>query len=694
MQSSSRVVFLLLVTLSLSSISSTAAFKDSGSDALTSGNSPITKVVKMLQEMAAKSQADGEKEAKTFEKFKCFCDKTLAENTKTSEGLQSEISFLENNILKLKALGSALAQKKVKTAADLKAKGLAEDQAVATRKKSHEAFLTEESDLTKSLESLNQAIDTLGLVGGEESEAAKLLQTGSSSSAPSAVGFLARAQKALSGSKVPDSGVHGVLVSTRDTYVKNLDALRNTEATEVKSHDSVLKTLENSKVTLTVQLDEAISGLGSTEEELGLKTKQLQEAKRTLGETESAVAELKQTCAQKTKVNEERRLMRAEEDAAIAKAVSVLNSDEAFAKFGKAYAFLQFLQMATVRRHISERSDRSDMGRSQVLELLSKVAREEHSVRIAAVAAAVAGGNPFDKVITEMQTMQGQITKEAAADTKKLAQCTKDLATNQENIDAKTTEIDELNSAISDLEKTLESPAEGLKISLAECQKRLKENGEEQSEETGTRKEENVEYQTSSKNLAEASTMISRALVVLKNYYSSVALMQRAVVLASKSLKASSSDMPETEDGPYEGQSESGAKVLGLLEGLLKETQGEEQSLHKTEQEAQAQFEDSMKSLVEEQDSLNLQLSETQKAIADAELELENKKEQLLSATGEKTSLEDYREKAKPGCDYITANFEKREASRVKESKALASATETIKASPAYKQYTGEAALA
>ena len=68
-----------------------------------------------------------------------------------------------------------------------------------------------------------------------------------------------------------------------------------------------------------------------------------------------------------------------------------------------------------------------------------------------------------------------------------------------------------------------------------------------------------------------------------------------------------------------------------------------------------------MASLKEEEATLQKSLVNLKKSLADTKLELENKRGELDVATREKVAIERYLDKVKPGCDFITTNFDKRE---------------------------------
>merc|ERR1740138_651917 len=100
--------------------------------------------------------------------------------------------------------------------------------------------------------------------------------------------------------------------------------------------------------------------LGCNDKELSSKKKQLSEAKKQKASDEEFLEKLLPMCEEKAKGFANRKLLRANEEAAIAEAISILNSDEAFATFGTGDATstggggsLDFLQLRTVRKHMS-----------------------------------------------------------------------------------------------------------------------------------------------------------------------------------------------------------------------------------------------------------------------------------------------------------------------------------------------------
>merc|ERR1719194_344984 len=98
--------------------------------------------------------------------------------------------------------------------------------------------------------------------------------------------------------------------------------------------------------------------------------------------------------------------------------------------------------------------------------------------------------------------------------------------------------------------------------------------------------------------------------------------------------------------------------------------------------ELKAKEEDSQKTLA----SLQEKLAEAEKDLLDAQ-------EDLKATTKDKEAIEAYLLKIKPGCDFITKNFDLREKNRGTEKAALEKAIKLIKGTPAYKSAVNAATV-
>eukprot|EP00441_Pelagodinium_beii_P016261 CAMPEP_0197658100 /NCGR_PEP_ID=MMETSP1338-20131121/45030_1 /TAXON_ID=43686 ORGANISM="Pelagodinium beii, Strain RCC1491" /NCGR_SAMPLE_ID=MMETSP1338 /ASSEMBLY_ACC=CAM_ASM_000754 /LENGTH=671 /DNA_ID=CAMNT_0043234611 /DNA_START=68 /DNA_END=2083 /DNA_ORIENTATION=- len=655
-------------TLSVKTVKSvTVVSEDQGS-----ASRPVTKIVKMLKDMAEKSEADGEAEADTFKKYECFSTKMIENKTASIADLTETIEMTETDIEKLTALASELAKKQTKAEADLVGNEQSQSDANATRNKSHTLFLKEEADMSAGLAQLTEAYNTLAAVGPQEA-AASLLEKSKDPSLLSVKKMLqvTKLRGASPGNYESQSGgVLGVLKSTKDTYAKNLEDLRAAEANDVTSYESLVKTLTGKEAELNSMLEMINSSIVTTSEDLATKRSVLKSSQTDL-ESESAIkAETEKTLAQKTKTYEDRSLLRTQENSAISQAIAVLNSDSAFDSFGKVSSTdgAAFLQLQ--KKHTAAKDKQA------VLTLLSTAAKKTKSARLAHLLA-VADANPFSQVLKEIDGMQSVIAKEAKADLKQKTWCESETSTNTATAADKKSESEELTTEIFDLKTTIENDVDGLQKVLDEAKSSLEQNEMDQKEQTASRTKENQDYQQNVANLQVAIQLLEKSTKILTKYYDKISLLQRNA---------------SYDEGEYGGQSGSGNQVITLLDNIMTTTKTEEADAHAAENTAQKSFEDAMAADVTSEENLKATITKTTKSIADTRLLMDQKSDILTSTKEELASVKKYLAEIKPACDFIKTNFADRDAARVEESKALANAIDLIKATPAYQAAEEKAA--
>jgi len=395
------------------------------------------------------------------------------------------------------------------------------------------------------------------------------------------------------------------------------------------------------------------------------------------------LAKLLVMCEDKTKEYNERKLLRSNEDAAVAEAVSILDSDEAFAAFGKTDATntgaTGFLQM-------SSRRVRVHMHESQTTKIVNALTASQ-SPRAKKIAAMVQKGNPFVEVLAEIEKMLDLIVEEGKQDKENLDWCNTERDDNDASLTEKINQIDTLNGEIETLEETIDDPETGLKAQIKEAEASLLSCVKSQKTETAERTEANLLYQTDIKNLVAAEDILGKAIKALRKYYDK--LEERMAGEEAFLQRKEDPDAPET-FGNYEGQSSKGGDAIEMLEFILEETKKEETEAHSDEENSQHDYEDSMTDLKDEEAELEETLATLHETLAAKEEELFQKKEEHKATTTEKESIEAYLLKIKPGCDFITENFDERESNRATETTAMERAVDLIKDTPAYKTAEAE----
>lgn len=679
------------------------------------GDKTIGKIVKLLKDMLEDSEKEGEEEAELFGKFKCYCDDNTKEKTESVEKLTKEIGLLENKIEELKSSSALLSSQSAQLKTEMDENEQAQDTAKAVRKEEKEAFEKSEADLEAAVEQLGKAIDVLAAIGADQTSKASaeheqfmadykkkqeksllkvrdsvkqaLIAANSFLTPEQRLKAAALLQAPFTGTYSTQSGtIFGILSTMKETFESNLESAQSAEKAAKKAHEELIKTKEEEFKTMEESYDGKQETLSDNDDELSKKKTSLSGAKKDKEDDEEFLAELTEKCEKKTKEWESRKLFRANEQAAISQAISILDNDQAFSAFGKVDATSTgatgLLQLSSVQRRApqSHAVDGEAKSRRSVLRLLQGAAHSGHSKRLARIASLLTLGNPFTKVLEAIEKMKEVIVKEGNVDKEQFDWCKDEQKENKDQVKDKEKAIDDLGKGIDDLKETMNDPETGLKVQIEEAEEDLEKNSKNQAEETKTRREENAVYHKTVSNAEDAAGILKKAISALERYYEKLEEAQEKEM----EFVQEDPEPPETWSGSYSGQSENGNKALEMLKFVLKETEKEEDTAHTNEQEAQKEYEKSMKELKDEESDLQDGLIENRKLLADAQKELEEKHMELETTEREKTALERYLKQIKPGCDWIDKNFDAREKAREEETKALNKAKDLLKESPAF----------
>merc|ERR1719217_1220721 len=474
----------------------------------------------------------------------------------------------------------------------------------------------------------------------------------------------------------------------RDTFKQNLASIRMAEKTASEAHAKFMKTKESEFETMQTAFDDKQKQLGDNDEELAGQREMLEETKAELASDEEFLAKLLVMCAKKAKEFEERKMMRANEEAAISKAIAILNSDEAFESFGKVKATKSGatgLALVQIGQHIQHMS-----ARESVLRLLQKAARSQKSLKIARIAMLLEADNPFKTVLDEIDKMIALIDEEQKSDEEQKEWCETERDENHKKKEEKEAKIEDLNAKIEELVDRIDNPETGLKAMIKQTEEDLKKNHDDQVSETASRQEENKAYQINIKNIVTAEGLLKKAIKVLKAYYDQFEKEEEKELLQEDPAPPETWE-DEEEQGGYAGQREAGGDVITMLEFIAKETKKEETEAHSDEEGAQHDYEDSMAELKSEQAKLSETLASLQDELAEAEKDLGERRENLAVTEKELKAVKKYLLKIKPGCDYIEENFDVRTENRGKEKEALEKAIELLKGTPAYMKAVNKA---
>jgi len=515
----------------------------------------IGKVTKILKEILKKNKEDGEKDRELFAKFRCYCDTNEEEKTESVETLDKQIKLLTSELAELSADTGKRSAENGELSISISENEAARTMADSVRDKDNKAFTDEETDLKAAIDSMDQAISTLSAIGADmtasNADRVSGADTGSFLKKDSRLSKVAdkilgaketmkhafEAASALLGPKqrrafesfiqAPFGGAYqsqsgeivGILKSMHDTFKANLADARQRESTSQEDYDKFSKVkMDNfDKMKKVFEANEEV--MGTNDDEVATKKSSKADAEVSFLEDSQFLAKLKAMCEKKTKEYEKRKMIRSNEEAAVAQGVSILNSEDAKNAFGDIKATTDggtgpmFMQ-------ISRHSTNSFEGvRPKIQHMVQRAAMKLKSLKLAKVAVALEAGNPFEKVVKSVEDMVELIAKEEKADDEQKAWCDSEREESFQTKSDKEDGINGLIEKIDSLDDTVNNEETGLKKQKADAYDSLKQNRADQKTSIKERKEEILIYHSVIMNLHDAEKTLMKATKVLKKYY-------------------------------------------------------------------------------------------------------------------------------------------------------------------------------
>jgi hypothetical protein len=544
------------------------------------GDKTISNVVSMLQEMLDKSKADGENDRKVYGEFKCFCDTKLEEKDESITVTQADVDSAEAQLADLRAENTKLSQEVAGLEKDIADNEKMREEASTLRDQEKEAFATTEADLETGIGQLERAIELLAAVGadqtvsgdtdgemppGSETKGAFLtrereFQKRSRKAmveevrhdvedALRAASFFVRShqgpaadtqplQKVKAFLQAPFTGnynaqsgeIVGILKNMNDTFTMNLVNARKDEEKAQTAYDEMVevKTKEHEEMTAAFESKKQL--IGDNAENIGTTTTEVQSMKEQLDVDTTFRDSLLEKCPKKAEEYKIRTSLRANEEAAIAQAIAILDKVASHVSKTSSSDKLSLLQLT--------QKDEPGEAPPEVIRSLMRAAGRTHSFRIAHIAAALENPvkNPFSKVLEMIDKTISLIDAEEADDEKYHAWCETEQTENEESKSEKETNLETLETSISELEIALQSTKDSIETGTSD----LKSTRETKTQAIADRKEENKQFSEELSNFESALSGLAEAKKVLTEFYEKLAeknkeLEEKAALLRLKS---------------------------------------------------------------------------------------------------------------------------------------------------------------
>jgi len=662
---------------------------------------PIRKVVTMLQSMQTKVQEEAEKEQALYDKYMCYCKTAGGDLQASIDKAGSSISELGNKI-KAGQEEKVVLEEELKAAqSDRTAAKAAMAEATAIREKEAAAFAAEKADADKDIAAVDKAISAIstGMAGSFlQSSGAQILKQITMSKHD----FLMDDERQdvlafLSGSQeyAPQSGqILGILKQMADEMKKGAAEAAAAEEAAIKTYDALMAAKKKEVAALTKQIETKLERVGA----LGVEIAQM---KNDLGDTEEALiadkefmANLGKNCETKKKEWEVIVKTRAEELAALADTIKVLNDDDALELFKKTLPSAASLMQVQLSLKDSRRA---------ALSLLKKVLKSsgEKNPKLEMLMLALKGRKiGFEKVIKMIDDMITTLKVEQADDEAKKEYC----GTAFDQADDKKKGLER---AVSDLEIAIENANEditklgeeidALKAGIKELDKMVVEATEQ-------RKEENEDFKELMASDTAAKELMKFAKNRLNKFYNpklykappkaelsredriavnmggtapptaapgGIAGTGIAVFIQTRNVAP---PPPPESFGPYTKKSEDSMGVMAMMDLLIADLDKEMTEAETEEKDAQADYETTMRDSAEKRTKDSKLLGEKESAKAELEADLETNTEDKASTAKELMGTLRYIQSLHNECDWLLKYFDVRKEARASEIDALGKA--------------------
>jgi len=669
---------------------------------------PVRKVVTLLQNMQAKVEEEGAREAELFKKFDCYCKNGRGDLGKSIGAAEDKVPAVTSDIEGAEAkLAEAKATLK-QAQSDRSAAKAAMAAATALRGKEAATFADLKAEHETNIAAIAKAVDAIskGVAGSfVQTPAAQVLRRAVSklnldeSDQDEVTAFLSQ-----SANYAPQSGeILGILKQMGDTMAASLSDATATETAAISTYNGLIAAKKKEVAALTATVEGKTAQIGELGVSLVQMKEDLSDTQAELLEDKKFLAELEKGCATKAAEWEERSKTRAAELVALADTIKVLNDDDALELFKKT--------LPSASASLLQVQQTESTARAKALNVLRSVKasatdRQRPGLELLVLALAGKGhmSGGFGKVIKMIDEMVKLLGEEQLDDDHKKEYCALQFDESDDKKKALERTIAGADSSIASAKEaiaTLTQEIAALEAGIAALDKAV-------AEATAQRKDENAEY----KALIASDTAAQEVLAFAKNrlnkfynpklykpppktelsaedrIYSSMGgevttaapggiAGTGIAVLAQISMHSQRKDAPAPPPatwGAYSTKSEEGTGVISMIDLLIKDLQKEITEAETQEKDSQADYEALMKDSADKRTVDSKSLTEKGSAKADEEAALQAHTEARADAAKELMATDKYISSLHAECDWLLQYFDARKEARAGEVDSLTKA--------------------
>merc|ERR1719386_36434 len=611
------------------------------------GQSPISRVVELIQELKAKIEADGNAEQKTYDKFACWCEKTLARKAAAIDAAKETIDKTQREIIELKGrlgeLGATIKQLEKEIAENEAAR----KEATEIRDKENEDYQTERTESEQCIGALEAAIKVLTGAGTKKAMLETLQEAQLLSVVVGVKGVLRRVPESDAlkesdlnlmkdfvadptkfvsfsqgenphGDYAPASTqIQGIMKGMYDSFTAELEKANAEEADKQKAFEELMATKKAELETLQATLEAKTKEHADAEKQLADDKVLLADTKTQLEADEKFFEETKASCKAKAAEWAERTRLRTEEIQGIQKAIEILEGGAE--TFKSAHTTL--IQLSAVVE---------DKERSAAYTKLKGLVKKGGGLRLAFLAAEIRSGGHFDKVIAMIDRMIEDLRVEEQEDIK-----ARDVCNNQENaLNNQKDDLEYNKKKKEDLKERQEAKKKDVISEKEAIQDEIAVAKTEMEEMLAARNDENAEFKKALKDDTDAVALLQQAIESITAFYTNNKIPLELV--QEPEYTVDEDKAPEAfGDGGYGGRKSESTGIIAILSMLKEDLEKEIKTARGEEAAAQSEYEtqngelrDTMDAMEKTVTSLKSEEAELDGKIAETEGEIDTHEEQ------------------------------------------------------------------
>jgi len=557
---------------------------------------PLSKAIDLLSSLKAKITAEGVAEEKAYQEYVNWC-KDAGSNLKLEiKSGESQKEALEATITKTTADTIASDDKIEDLAASIANDDKELQEANAVRAKESADFAASEAELVDAIDTLDRATMILqkqmkrnpaALAQIDYSNVDKLVKT--LGAVINAASFPVTDQKKLAalvqaqqGSDTDDdylaapasavykthsTSIFDVMEDLKEKAEGQLSDLRKAESTTKHNFNMLAQSLHDQISADTKDADAEKASKASTQEAKAIAVGDLAQTSKGLENDKSALATSGTTCMQVAADHGATTKSRNEELGALGTALKVLGETSS----GAVAQTYTFLELAHQSRTGSALQTRVDLANAELISLLKRLAKENHSTALAQLASrigatlryeAASGEDPFSKVKGLITDMLSKLQAQAAADVTEKSYCDEEIAKSQ-------AKKSELSAELSKLQTNMDKAASGaarLRADVAELQDALAKLAKSQAEMNLIRQESHKDYVAAKTDLSLGLEGVRKALSVLREYYGGDAAASASMLQGSGDLGFAAMMQQPAYPEQHSKAGGAGASIVNILE--------------------------------------------------------------------------------------------------------------------------------